>query len=117
MPECNLQKPNESLIVRTCTQLFKFLVVGDAPEHEHYIFMDLIANLGVRGTIGLLLKLVLLSSQVQPTLEKRFAILFTRYESSSLSEVLWLVKSLETLNIAFCVNFGKADFSFLKKML
>jgi hypothetical protein len=83
---------------------------------DHYVFIDLIANMGVTRTVGLLLKIVLLSKKVTPYLEKRFSILFNHYESFTRDGVPWLVKSLENMQLAFSVHFGKADLSCLKQV-
>ena len=116
LPHYNSHKLSEFLILRTSSQLLDFLV--ESPQRpNHYVFVDLITNLGATPTIGLLLKVVLLCPKVKPYLEKRFSILFSHYESSSIKEVPWLVKSLENLHIAFSVHFGKADLSGLKKMM
>ena len=116
LPHCNAHKPSEFLILRTASQLLNFFV--ESPQQmNHYVFFALITNLGITPTIGLLLKLVLLCPKVKPYLEKRFSILFSHYESSSIIEVPWLVKSLENLHIAFSVHFGKADLSGLKEMI
>lgn len=110
LPDSNSQKINDFLIVRTCSQLLSFLV-GNPQHPNHYIFIDLISNLGPIQTIGLLLKIVLLSAKVKPDLEKRFSILFSHYEQQTIDEILWLVQSMENLNVAFVVNFGNLDIS------
>lgn len=113
-PECDSQRLTDFLIMRTCSQLFNFLVVANPQSPNHYVFIDLIANLGPIRTIGLLLKIVLLSRKVKFYLEKRFSILFNHYEGLEVNEILWLVKSLENLNVAFGVNFGEVDLSLFK---
>ncbi len=45
-PECNQQKPTEFLMMRTSSQLLNFLIVDSPSQPEHYIFIDLITNLG-----------------------------------------------------------------------
>jgi hypothetical protein len=65
----------------------------------------------------LLLKIALLSKHVKPHLEQRFSILFDHYESQSVNDVLWLVESLENLNIALGVNFGAVDLSLISTLL
>jgi hypothetical protein len=106
------KKINDYLIEQTCVQLFNFLV--ESPHHPEYlIFIDLISNLGTLSTITLLLKIVLLSQQSRPHLEKRFSVLFNYYESQTINDLLWLVESLENLNVALIVNFGNLDLSFL----
>jgi len=107
------QRLNEFLIVRTCSQLLNFLVVESAQCPNHYIFVDLITNLGATSTTGILLKLVLLCSKVKPSLEKRFSILFNHYESANRDGVPWLIRSLENVNVALSVHFGAADLSCL----
>ncbi|NET61699.1 MAG: hypothetical protein F6K47_37935 [Symploca sp. SIO2E6] len=104
---------NEFLIIRTCSQLLNFLVVENAQRPNHYIFVDLITNLGATSTTGILLKVVLLSSKVKPSLEKRFSILFSHYESANRDGVPWLIRSLENVNVALSVHFGAADLSCL----
>ncbi|MDJ0846355.1 hypothetical protein [Crocosphaera sp.] len=116
LPECNHQKPSEFLMLRTASQLMNFLVVENGKKPDHYVFVDMISNMGVTRTMGLLLKVVLVSSKVKPYLEKRFSILFNHYESFTKEGVPWLVKSLENLQLAFSVHFGKVDLSCLKQV-
>jgi hypothetical protein len=78
--------------------------------------VDLITNMGVTRTVGLLLKVVLLCNKVKPYLEKRFSILFNHYESFAKDGVPWLVKSLESLQVALSVHFGKVDVSCFKQL-
>ena len=116
LPECNHQKPTEFLMLRTSSQLLNYLVVESAHQPEHYIFIDMISNMGVTQTVGMLLKVVLMCKKVKPYLEKRFSILFNHYESFTTEGVPWLVKSLENMQLAFSVHFGKADLSCLKQV-
>ncbi|MGL5065055.1 MAG: AAA-like domain-containing protein [Microcoleus sp.] len=115
LPENDSVKLNNLLLVRTCQQLFNFLVVENPNHPSHYVFYDLVHNLGPSRTMGLLLKLVLLSRKVKPELEKRFAILFNHYEGKASDEILWFIKSLENLNVALTVNFSEADLSLVKQ--
>lgn len=117
LPHSDTQRPSEFLIVRTCSQLLNFLVVESSQRPHHYVFVDLITNLGATLTVGLLLKIVLLCRKVKPYLEKRFSILFNHYESQTRDGVPWLVKSLENLNVAFSVHFGGADVSCLSQIM
>jgi len=107
------QKPTEFLILQTCSQLLNFLVVESPQRPHHFIFVDLITNLGATMTTVLLLKIVLLCRKVKPDLEKRFSILFNHYESVTIDGILWLVKSLENWNIASSIHFGSSDLSSL----
>lgn len=117
LPQCESQKPTEFLLVRTCSQLLNFLVVESPQRPNHFIFVDLITNLGATLTTGLLLKIVLLCRKVKPYLEKRFAILFNHYESVTRDGVPWLIHSLENLNVAFSIHFGSADLSCLNQIM
>lgn len=111
-PEFDSQKVSNLLIEQTCSKLFNFLV--ESPQHPEYLFfIDLISNLGTLSTTTLLLKIVLLSQQSRPNLEKRFSVLFNYYESQTVNDILWLVESLENLNVALITNFGDVDLSFI----
>jgi len=103
-------------MLRTSSQLLNYLVVESSHQPEHYIFIDMISNMGVTQTVGMLLKVVLMCKKVKPYLEKRFSILFNHYESFTSEGVPWLVKSLENIQLAFSVHFGKADLSCLKQV-
>lgn len=116
LTECNNHKVDTSLIGKTCSQLFDLLVVESMEKPQHYWFCDLVDNLGSLKMTVLLLKIVLLSPQlIRPDLERRLAILFNHYESTPIEEILYLVKSMENLNVAFIVNFGLRDFSWLNQ--
>ncbi|SKB13561.1 conserved hypothetical protein [Planktothrix sp. PCC 11201] len=114
IPHSDDENFNEFLLLRTCNQILNFLVVESSQKPNHFVFIDLIANVGPTMTVGLLLKIVLICRKVKPYLEKRFAILFNHYESCSQDGVLWLVKVLENLNIALSTNFGGVDLSFIR---
>ena len=114
IPHSDDENFNEFLLLRTCNQILNFLVVESPQKPNHFVFIDLIANVGPTMTVGLLLKIVLICRKVKPYLEKRFAILFNHYESCSQDGVLWLVKVLENLNIALSTNFGGVDLSFIR---
>jgi hypothetical protein len=116
LPESNTQKVNDFLMVRTCSQLLNFLVVESLQQPQHFVFIDLIANLGPTFTTGLLLKIVLICRKVKPYLEKRFSILFNHYESFSRDAVLWFVQMMENLHIALSTNFSTVDLSFINQV-
>lgn len=116
LPQCDHQKPSEFLMLRTSSQLLNYLVVESGQKPDHYLFLDMIGNMGVTRTMGLLLKVVLMCRKVKPYLEKRFSILFNHYEGFSSDGVPWLVKSLENLQVAFSIHFGKADLSCLRQL-
>ena len=117
LPQSDGQKPSEFLILRTCSQLLNFLVVESPQRPNHFVFVDLITNLGATITTVLLLKILLLCRKVKPYLEKRFSILFNHYESSTRDGVPWLIKSLENLNVALSIHFGAADVSCLNQIM
>jgi hypothetical protein len=106
LTENDSQRMSEILLVTTCRKLLNYLIVESSQQPSHFIFNDLMANLGTVPTIGLFLKIVLLCSKVKYHLEKRFAILFTHYEACVKESVTWLVEALEHLNIALSTNFG-----------
>ncbi len=102
---------DDFLTVRTCSSLFNFLVVDPSAGRQHYVFLDLINNLGPLHTTGLLLRILLICQKVRPFLERRFSILFNHYETASSNTVAWLVSVLENINIALSLNFGTLDLS------
>lgn len=116
MPESNSQTLNDLLILRTGSQLLNFLVVEHHNPRNHYRFIDLITNLGVAPTIGLLLKVVLLNPKLKPILEKKFTTLLIHYETVKPQQVPWLIKSLEVLQIALSIYFHKLDLSYAKQI-
>jgi len=111
LPEYEDQVLSDFLVVRTCSQLFNFLVVDSPRSAQHFVFIDLINNLGPLLTTGLLLKVLLLCRKVRPYLERRFSILFSHYEVATQESVIWLVKMLENLNVALSITFGSVDIS------
>lgn len=110
------QPVNDFLMVRTCSQLLNFLVVESAQQPQHFIFVDLISNLGTTLTTGLLLKIVLICRKVKPYLEKRFSILFNHYNDFTQDSVLWFVKMMENLNVALSTNFSTVDLSVINSV-
>lgn len=110
-PDSDSQLMSDFLMVRTFSQLFNFLVVDSPKQPQHFVFVDLITNVGALVTTGLLLKLLLLCQKVRPYLERRFSILFNHYESTARDSVSWLVQVLENLNVALSLNFGTVDLS------
>jgi hypothetical protein len=116
LPQSDSQKLSDFLIVRTCSQLLNFVVVDNPQRPNHFIFIDLMTNLGATMTTGLLIKIVLICRKVKPYLEKRFSILFDHYESHTGETIHWLVKGLENLNIAMSTHFGSLDLSFVSKL-
>jgi hypothetical protein len=109
----NHQRLDELGLLRTCTHIFNYLVIESPQKPQHFVFMDMISNLGAVFTTGLLLKIVLICQKAQPLLESRLSMLFDHYESSTCKRVPWLVKSLETWNIAGAIHFGRMDTSSL----
>jgi hypothetical protein len=107
---------NEFLLLRTCSQLLNFLIVQSPTHPKHFVFVDLISNVGPMQTISLLLKLVLICRKVKPYLEKRLSILFNHYESHTQGSVQWLVMAMEHLNIALSTNFGKVNLALVSSL-
>jgi hypothetical protein len=112
-PDRDYQRLDEIGLLRVCTHVLNHLVIESPSNPQHFIFMDMINNLGSVFTTGLLLKVVLICQKVKPLLESRLSILFNHYESSQCKGVPWLVKSLENWNVAGAIHFGKVDASAL----
>ena len=114
MPHNDDQKFNDFLLMRTCNQMLGFLVVESIQKPQHFLFLNLMSNMGPIATTSLLLKIVLVCYRVKPYLEKRFAILFNHYETYTRESVMWLVKALENLQVALTTNFGRVDLSLIR---
>jgi hypothetical protein len=112
-PDRDYQQLDEISLLRTCTHVLNHLVVESPQKPQHFVFMDMISNLGAVFTTGLLLKIVLICQKTKPLLESRLSILFNHYESSQCKGVPWLVRSLENWNVAGAIHFGKLDASSL----
>jgi hypothetical protein len=113
LPDRDRQQVDELAILRTCTHILNYLVVESPSNPQHFVFIDLVSNLGAVFTTGLLLKIVLICQKSKPLLESRLSILFTHYESSQCKGVPWLVRSLENWNVAGAIHFGTLDASSL----
>jgi len=116
-PESESQPLTDFLMVRTCSQLLNFLVVESAHQPHHFVFIDLLSNLGATSTTQLLLQIVLLCRRVKPYLEKRFSILFHHYERYRRDRVQWLIAAMENLQIALSTNFSALDLCFLHQLV
>lgn len=115
LPQSDSQKLSDFLIVRTCSQILNFVVVDSPQQPNHFVFIDLMSNIGSTITTGLLLKIVLICRKVKPYLEKRFSILFNHYELQPKEGVQWLIKGLENVNLALSTHFGSLDLSFMAR--
>jgi hypothetical protein len=113
-PESNSQRLDDFLLVRMCSQILNFLVVESPSRPNHYVFVDLITNLGPVLTTGILLKIILLCRKVKPALERRFSVLFSHYEGYTRDTVEWLVIALENMNVALSAHFGSVDLSLIR---
>ena len=113
-PDRDYQRLDEIALLRTCTHILNHLTIESPSSPQHFVFIDMVSNLGSVFTTGLLLKIVLICQKVKPLLESRFSILFNHYETSDCIVVPWLVKSLENWNVAGAIHFGKIDASALK---
>lgn len=105
---------NSSLVAGTCKRLLDFLVVESQQKPQHFVLIDLTNNLGVTNVMGLMLKIVLVCRQTKRELEKRLAVLFTHYSNFERPQVVWLIESLENMNIAFSTHFGASAMRSLK---
>ncbi|MBI4782482.1 MAG: hypothetical protein HY785_14365 [Oscillatoriophycideae cyanobacterium NC_groundwater_1537_Pr4_S-0.65um_50_18] len=113
LPDSSHQRLNDFWLIRICNHLLNFLVADKPQSPNHFMFIDLITNLGPIATIAILLKIVLICRKVRPCLERRLSILFSHYEMSTREAVEWLVQALETLNVALTTNFGSMNLALI----
>jgi hypothetical protein len=116
LPDQDGQPVNEFLVMRLCSQLMNFLIVESHQQPRHFVFVDLISNIGPMFTTSLLLRILLICSKVKPYLEKRLSILFNHYESCAQGSVEWLVMVMEHLNLALSTNFGQMTLPLISRI-
>lgn len=123
-PDRNHRPLNPILVSQTCRQLYESLVASPHDPSSYYFLADLTMNLGSTKTMGLLLKIALLSHGVKQDLggdlRKCFSLLFKYYENedSQSEKMTWLLEILENFNVALATNFSqKVDVSVAKHFL
>lgn len=109
IPHSDNQQFTDFLMMRTCSQILNFLIVDSPQRPQHFVFIDLVSNLGPIKTTSLLLRILLICNNVRPYLEQRLGILFNHYESTPNNNIKWLINILENLNIALTTNFGSVN--------
>ncbi|HIK57199.1 MAG TPA: hypothetical protein IGS37_18800 [Synechococcales cyanobacterium M55_K2018_004] len=92
-----------------------------AGQKNHLQFIDLISNLGATFTVGFLMKILLIVSDIKPgiaklrgRLEQQLTFMFRYYESKFQGQVKWLIDCLENLLVAFTANFSRYNFSHIQ---
>ena len=108
---------NRPIIRQTCRQLFSFLLVDPKVSKSPQKFADLIINLGTAQVMIILIKILLICPESKPDLEKKICLVVAHYQSQTVEDNLWLIKSLEHLLMAFSIYFGKVDVSLAKTVL
>lgn len=111
-PQHDSQPLSEFLLTRTCNQLLSFLIMQNSQHSEHHVLVELLNHLGPLTLGELLLKLVLLCSQVRITLERKLALIFKQYEAVPMTEVVSIVQLFEVINMAFSVSYGDVDVAY-----
>lgn len=116
-PKFDQHKLDDFLLNRTCTRLLNFMVVEGRQKPSHPVFVDLITSLGPVQVVSLVLKVVLVCKNLRGYVEKQFATLFNHYAAQTQSTVSWLVKTLENLKVALCLNFGGLDLRYVRQVV
>ncbi|MDB9496804.1 hypothetical protein PN441_00575 [Spirulina major CS-329] len=117
LPRYDQRRPDESLSLRTATKLLGLLMIEKDNNPDHYRFIEAVANLGATYTIGMLMKLTLLSPPLVPELEKRLTRLFLHYQTFPQQDVAWLIQVLENYQLASSIYRGSVDLSPLSHLL
>jgi hypothetical protein len=117
LPRYDQRRPDESLSLRTATKLLGLLMIEKDNNPDHYRFIEAVANLGATYTIGMLMKLTLLSPPLVPELEKRLTRLFRHYQTFPQQDVTWLIQVLENYQLASSIYRGSVDLSPLSHLL
>ena len=113
-PQANDKPLNRTHILQTCRQLYSFLVIDPASNNNPAQFAELVANLGTAQVMMILVKIVLICPESKADLEKKIYWIATHYQHQTITQIPWLLKSLEHLLIAFSIYFGQIDVSIAK---
>ena len=116
-PQSDAKPLNRTLILQTCRQLFSFLIVDHTVSNNPQRFAELIANLGTAQVMMILVKITLICPESKSDLEKKICSIVSHYQLQNIQEILWLIKSLEHLLIAFSIYFGNLDVSLVKSAI
>lgn len=116
-PQSDAKSLNRTLILQTCRQLFSFLIVDHTVDHNPQRFSELIANLGTAQVMMILVKITLICPESKSDLEKKICFIVSHYQLQNIQEILWLIKSLEHLLVAFSIYFGNLDVSLVKSAI
>ncbi|MEM8722484.1 MAG: hypothetical protein AAGE84_24860 [Cyanobacteria bacterium P01_G01_bin.39] len=115
--QSDIKSINRPLITQTCKQLFSFLLIDSKVSKNTQKLANLISNLGTAQVMMILMKILLICPESKPDLEKKFFLVVAHYQSQTVQDNLWLIKSLEHLLMAFSIYFGKVDVSLAKSAL
>ncbi len=116
-PQSDAKSVNRTLILQTCRQLFSFLIVDHTVSPNPQRFAELIANLGTAQVMMMLVKITLICPESKSDLEKKICSIVSHYQLQNIQEILWLIKSLEHLLVAFSIYFGNLDVSLVKSAI
>ncbi len=116
-PQSDAKSLNRTLILQTCRQLFSFLIVDHTVSPNPQRFAELISNLGTAQVMMMLVKITLICPESKSDLEKKICSIVSHYQLQNIQEILWLIKSLEHLLVAFSIYFGNLDVSLVKSAI
>lgn len=106
-------------LVSIISRLLSFLIIEG--DHNHYIFVNLLSNIGSKRVLGMLVNLARLCPDkdkfpLKDEIDRRLAWLFKHYSDYPEIEVQWLIRLLENYNVATAVIFEKFDIQGLKML-
>ena len=73
LPDRDRQRLDEVSFLRSCTQVLNYILIESPRKPQHFVFVDLISNLGVGFTTGLLLKIQLMKNKTSIFLKAKFS--------------------------------------------
>ncbi len=98
---------NQRLVRHVCKELLDFLIVRNDVNHykDCRMLMDLDGNVPTVMLVGLLLRILLVSRSTFSWLEQKLAILFDHFMLETKQQTEWLIRILEYVNVAICLNY------------
>lgn len=98
---------NHRLVRHVCKELLDFLIVRNNVNHykDYRMLMDLDGNVPTVMLVGLLLRILLVCRSTFGWLEQKLAILFDNFMLETKQQTEWLIRILEYVNVAICLNY------------
>jgi hypothetical protein len=112
-PDCNQQRLDHSLLLRTCNRLIDWLITEDRVSPSD--LFCLVLSRGNALTLAIiLLKLILISRGSNLYLEVRLADLIQYYQQFSKAKCQWVINFLEVFRVTFAIYAENIEYNLIR---